>query len=275
MNPVPVIVSGVIAGLVGAAFWAAIAYNFHLEIGWIAVIIGTVVGLACCAAAKGDEGAESALIAVLITLLALVGGKYATVHAVVNRYSDEDLAVAAVADHVVWEFRRDGQSVRFPKGVNPEKAIEESEYPADVWVEATRRWSDLSDQERADIKACPNLANPDFVLSIVADEVVGEWTAAGKTIMWPEGVDPDEASHAEDYTRAIWGEATKRWDAMTADEQRAKVDEQIEFYRSIVDAFEDGATWTAFKGTFGFADTVFFGFAGLAAYATGAGLRRS
>ncbi|MEZ6096102.1 MAG: hypothetical protein R3C03_18070 [Pirellulaceae bacterium] len=65
------IFAGLAAGLMGAAIWAAIAYFANVEIGYVAVGIGFLVGFVI--AQTGPNGTGPAIGAVLITVLAFGG----------------------------------------------------------------------------------------------------------------------------------------------------------------------------------------------------------
>ena len=89
-QPVRVVLYGVVAGLLGAAVWAGIAYQFNYEIGWIAWLIGGVVGFAVGAA--GGLGNAAGLFACVITVLAICGGKITVVYIETGQYLEEVLA---------------------------------------------------------------------------------------------------------------------------------------------------------------------------------------
>lgn len=148
-----------LGGLLGAALWAAVAYFFHYEIGWIAWGVGVAAGFG--AAKFGDQldgvtGAAAAGIAVLSIFV----GKLATVHLMVDdslaqitaeNISDE-LAISYIADEVAVAYREEGLELDWPKGVDPELAEEKSDYPRDVWKDAEAAWKDCTPQERKDFK---------------------------------------------------------------------------------------------------------------------------
>lgn len=151
-----------IGGLLGAALWAAVAFLFHFEIGWIAWGIGVACGFG--AAKLGDDldwstGAAAAGIAVL----SIAVGKYAAVHLVVNdaiqeiasgeAVVDEELAISYVADEFVMAYYAEGRPVNWPGGVEPMNPTMQSEYPRDVWADAVAAWNELTPQDRADFKA--------------------------------------------------------------------------------------------------------------------------
>ncbi len=71
------IIAGVIAGFAGALVWAAIVVFAGFEIGWLAWGIGAAVG---GAVAWGSEGTPAmGVAAVVISVLAIAGGKYFSV----------------------------------------------------------------------------------------------------------------------------------------------------------------------------------------------------
>lgn len=84
-----VVIAGGVAGLIGAAVWAAVAYYANLEIGWIAWAVGGLVGFAVAAA--GGSGGAGGLIATLITIVAICGGKVAAVNFALDKFKSTDL----------------------------------------------------------------------------------------------------------------------------------------------------------------------------------------
>lgn len=71
----PAIVAGCVAALVGAVVWAAIAVFIDREIGWIAIGIGFVVGMAVRVAGRGFE-VRYAVIGAALALSGVVAGKF-------------------------------------------------------------------------------------------------------------------------------------------------------------------------------------------------------
>lgn len=72
------LVSAFGAAVVGAAIWAGIAYFTDYEIGWIAWIVGGLVGLGTTAA--GGRGVAMAGAAALLALVGIFGGKLTGMH---------------------------------------------------------------------------------------------------------------------------------------------------------------------------------------------------
>ncbi|MBN2474441.1 MAG: hypothetical protein JXB62_07520 [Pirellulales bacterium] len=160
------VVGGVIAGLIGAAVWAGISYGTGYEIGWIAWGIGLLVGLGV--ALGGEEGPLSGLLAVIISVLAILGGKYAAVELVLNRemgdpsqaieqalaqLDSDEFTISFLADGVIAAREAQGESIAWPPGVNPITAEKESDYPAEIWAQARSQWNDKSREDRETYRA--------------------------------------------------------------------------------------------------------------------------
>lgn len=164
MNMLKSLIGGLIAGLVGAAIWAAISFWTGYEIGWIAWGIGGLVGFAV--ALGGQQGMTAGLAAVVISVLAIMGGKYATVELLVNkelggseqmveqavdRLENEEFVVSWLADGIIEERTAQGEEITWPPGVTAEEAEqpdEESEYPPEIWSEAASQWDGMPPEER-------------------------------------------------------------------------------------------------------------------------------
>lgn len=56
--------------------------------------------------------------------------------------------------------------------------------------------------------------------SYIADKVVEEYQAAGKTMKWPEGMDVESAEEEKDYPPEVWKDMKERWTAMSPAEQK-------------------------------------------------------
>lgn len=59
----------------------------------------------------------------------------------------------------------------------------------------------------------------------IADTVATEWETAGRALKWPDGMTLEDAYEAEDYPQEVWGEATKRWEAMSSTQKVAFLNE--------------------------------------------------
>ncbi len=265
MNLIGAIVGGVVGGLVGAAVWGAVTYYSGWEIGWIAWGIGGLVGLGVHLGGRGHGGAGLGAVAVVLALAAVLLGKYATVRIELSAYLASDAApLSVIADIIVAERDEAGRPVRMPR---PEFAESLSEmYPPDVWNEAVQRWEAMDPGTQEAARAAPPLANPEFGIVWLADEVVEDYEQRGQAVDWPPGMNVEVAWRQAHYPADVWAEAVSRWDAMSEAEQTAHtayVGLTIEQGMAL-DEQEALAAW--FIDSFTFFDLLWFGLAaGIAA----------
>jgi len=117
----------------------------------------------------------------------------------------------------------------------------------------------------------PDLADEELVVSYVADEVVSEWQADGKTVAWPKGVNPMEAAAEADYPAGVWREASQRWNGYSTNEQDDFKQSIVVAHQVNVSRFKSEVTAEAFKESFGVIDIIFFLLGIATAYKVGAG----
>ncbi|MEW5736664.1 MAG: hypothetical protein AB1921_17600 [Thermodesulfobacteriota bacterium] len=94
---VPAAVGGVAAALASGALWAVIAVVAKAEIGFVAIGVGYLAGLAVVRASGGRKGLPMQLIASLSSILGVAAGKYGTFYHyfkafLVDKYGEEALA---------------------------------------------------------------------------------------------------------------------------------------------------------------------------------------
>lgn len=157
MKYLKLLIAGLIGGTIGAAIWAGIAMATQYEIGWIAWGIGLLVGFAVRLAAGAEtEGFVPGVLAAVIAVAAIAGGKFATVHFLIEREAASALddaivdndAIVSIADEVVAEFEEKGQAVNWPAGQDVLIADEPGDYPPDIWAEATKRYQAIPAVDR-------------------------------------------------------------------------------------------------------------------------------
>ncbi len=162
MNLIGAIIGGSLGGFIGAAVWAGIAYKTGYEIGWIAWAIGGIVGF-CVGVGSNGKGNKFGIIAVIITILSLLGGKYATVELLIQKELgneseflqsaidglDEEMTVSYVADEIIVDLESAGTEIAWPnvENLSEEPSIKEG-YPAQIWTQAEERWNAKSEQEK-------------------------------------------------------------------------------------------------------------------------------
>ncbi|HEX9722674.1 MAG TPA: hypothetical protein VGC53_00140 [Vicinamibacteria bacterium] len=161
------VVAGVVGGAIGAAVWAAVGYYTGYEVGWIAWGIGGLVGVAVRLVSNpgtdpmtGQTLPENprvpGVIAAVIAIAAVVAGKYAVIHVTLpeamNEELNDEVLISYLADDVAYERSEAGEPVDWPEGVDPDYAYQESDYPTEVWREATERWNGMSQSERESMR---------------------------------------------------------------------------------------------------------------------------
>ena len=190
------VVLGALAGLVGASVWAGIALFTGYEVGWIAWGIGALVGVAVRFASKREatytgDAAEDAIreieaasdqmgpgvVAAAIAIVSVLVGKYVAVMLLIGSLSatdfDDEVLISYVADEVVRQYVAEGRAVNWPEDVDPQFAAAEADYPPDVWAEASQRWEEMSEDERAQFEE--NTAA--MVAAMIEQNRAGAWLA--------------------------------------------------------------------------------------------------
>ena len=94
-----VLVGGIIGALASAAAWFFLEYATGHEMGWLAIAVGAITGL-CISAAAGAGSGESyarGALAVALTMVAMVGGRFVYAKVMQNVSQVTTLAPAAQA----------------------------------------------------------------------------------------------------------------------------------------------------------------------------------
>ncbi len=275
MNSISGLIGSVIGGLVGAAIWAGITYVTHWEISYIALLVGFLAGLGAQLGAKGQEGKSLGAMAAVVAVAAILGGKYMAVHfsvqSFLNEGADEELVISWFADEVVYEKMLDGDAVRWPSGVDPDEAYEKSDYPKDVWSEARTRWKRQTSSEQEILMSAPYLANEDYLLSLLADDVVDEYEAEDKDLDWPDESSDDYRVHEGDYPDDVWAEAERQWDGWSTSEQEQYRDWAIARRDQMNASMQQQYTQYGFMQSFNLFDLLWLGLAVSVAFRVASG----
>lgn len=163
------VIGASIAGALGAAVWAGISIVTNYEIGYVAIGVGAACGFGAALGARERAGAVSGIIAVLIAVVSILGGKYFAVAHFANEYvatmgdgaslfeqmnPDElrDFAASRYADEII-EARLDAGGLDQAVATEYEQLYEAGlfpeDYPDDLVAEARARW-DAMDQPARD-----------------------------------------------------------------------------------------------------------------------------
>jgi len=152
------LVGAIVGGLVGAAIWAALAYFIKIHHTGVALAVGGLVGFCAGKAAGSEAGFRVGLMAAVVTLVAVLGGKYAAVHFTVeNKFvkpasqiaiTDEILTMV-LADGIAADREAAGQKLAWPAGKSRETLDKTpKDYPADVWAAAVKQWEGMPSSAR-------------------------------------------------------------------------------------------------------------------------------
>ena len=156
------IIAGIIAGIAGAFVWAIITAVTGFEIGWLAWGIGAAVGTAVTWGSKGSK--SSGVIAVVISILAILAGKYITMEMVLAKemkvanqeigllIESEEYLISWLADSIVSEYEQQNKHVSWPMGVDSEQASKKEDYPPEIWGLAELSWNNMNEDEKAEFK---------------------------------------------------------------------------------------------------------------------------
>ena len=216
---------GAVACVIGAAIWTAVTYYTHYEISWIAWGVGVLAGIGVFAGSGRRGDVALGVLAVLFALAGILLGKFGVVYVSLQEFiSSDELHISNIADEVMYERNRNGENWPPISDFAFETAETlEQVYPRQIWAEAEQRWATMSDAERQDVRELPQLANPEYHLVYMADQLVYEYQTEGKALEWPPGMSVDIAFHQEDYPADLWADVVQRWDAMPAGEQETYV----------------------------------------------------
>jgi hypothetical protein len=150
-------IGAAIGGLIGTVIWAAVSYFLNVEVGYIAWAIGGLVGFGSAIGTKGGSS-TSAIIAVIITIVAICAGKYIAVYLAMSGATASMTASSAeltdefwtslIADEICEEKEQRGETLNWPANANREAPEKRTDYPADVWREATAHWNAMDPAER-------------------------------------------------------------------------------------------------------------------------------
>lgn len=247
------VIGSAIGGTIGAAIWAAVSYFLHVESGWIAVAVGALAGFGMALGSSATAGITGGVLACVIALLSIAGGKFAAIEFAVSRAPQpfgEQYAISFLADYHVRQFEAEGKQVRWPGGSpSPDGAMTEAEYPTDVWALAEADWAALPEPVKDVCLDYGELAVADYRTSVFADQLGYEWEADGRELAWPDGAVPYMGESAADYPADLWRAATEWEQSLSPDEQASILQPIADTQRAGITAQVDKLKWQAFKAT--------------------------
>jgi hypothetical protein len=151
---------GIAGGIAAAIIWVTFTSAFGREFGWLACAIGLSAGLAIRRFSPRISRGVAVSAAVLATIAVISSAKYLVASSLAaQRFAvlrsqlvtvDEDMMIATVADEIAQERLKAKLPVAWPAGMTYEDAMEQEDYPVDIWAAARERWSSFTkgEQER-------------------------------------------------------------------------------------------------------------------------------
>jgi hypothetical protein len=154
-------IGAAIGGLIGTVIWALVAYFLNVEVGYIAWAIGGLVGFGSAIGTKGGSP-TSAMIAVVITIVSICAGKFVAVYLAMSGAAaamtltteelTDEFCISLIADEICYAKMDRGERIQWPPGANREAPEKQSDYPADIWADASSEWTAMNPQERQQAK---------------------------------------------------------------------------------------------------------------------------
>ncbi len=154
-------IGGILGSLLGVVAWVSVGYLLYLQIGWIAIGMGFMVGFGVRVAAGEDDGIAPGITAAVITIVAILLSKFLVAVLLAGVVADqlagvvrdvEMLAVQQVADKIVDERINAGEEIDWPENNLPLFGRVDGDvsrdYPPEIWEEAQLRFEDLPDDEQ-------------------------------------------------------------------------------------------------------------------------------
>ena len=155
MNLVTGFIFGFVAGVIGALVWAGIAVVGNVEIGWIAIGIGFLVGIGTSFGSKGG-GIAPALIAALITVASIAGGKYFTVKyfsmqmdTQMQEFTEDDAIVNLILEGPESDLKM-FEKLPAVSQANFEDDIVSNDFHPKVWAYGKEKWDAMTEAEQLD-----------------------------------------------------------------------------------------------------------------------------
>lgn len=234
---------GLAAGVVSVGVWCLVGMFSGYSLGFLAIAVGALVGVAVRFGAGPHEGVFPGLTAVLISvasivvsrvlLTMLVFGHEWLPHAGAAAATTEQDVIAHVAHQVVIpEFRQQGKPFALPETAMEAESFPENPQPKDyhlpeVWAEAERRWRSWTPEEQAAFRQRmqdeeDGVDRESLIARVLDQEVAPAFTQQGKPIYNPNPAD-DDGSMKGQYAPEAWQEAERRWDAQTPAQQQAAI----------------------------------------------------
>jgi hypothetical protein len=219
--------------------WVGVTYATHRGLGFLAIVVGCLVGVGVRLGAGSHEGWMPGLTALFLGLGAIFAGNVAVTYLLFDDSwgagilggpelsSEEEIVAEIASNEVMPEFQKAGRPFELSDedfDNLPDDYSVKDEYLPAVWAEAEKRWKSLSPDQQAVKKqklmdARLGIDRDSMIAKIVEENVAKEFEAQGKSIHASDDVEFIDT--ASQYHPDAWAEGVKRWEALAPDEQAA------------------------------------------------------
>jgi hypothetical protein len=151
MGALRAVVGALVAGTIGSVAWAFLLLEMNTEYGVLAWAVGGLVGLGALLGSGRKIRPMNGVIAALVAVLSVFGGKYYAVHDGFTNYSDE-LSKSYLADTVAERFMDEGRDFTWPAAGEDGNRTSVAHYPREIWSKAEIRWSQMGEEDQANFK---------------------------------------------------------------------------------------------------------------------------
>ena len=236
-----------VAGAVCALVWGGLVYWTGWEIPIAALGVGFLVGCGAAIGVQSHAGFMSGLIAGVVTLASVFGGKFLAASWYVSDFMDaigpamhsvytepldhtqgwmtDEQAIAWKVQHEVVRLEYIGSDLDCPDTVDDEANAPELDwYPQDIVERVRGNWAEKTAEERTLAKI--ELAN-EIGMGMTADDAVPAFEGRGVALEYPRQHTYETAYFVKDYPLEVQSAAEMRWFNMSPDKQCEYVNERI------------------------------------------------
>jgi len=160
------LVTGVVLAGAGAWIWSALIVHLNVEIGWLAIGIGAVVGIGIGVTNRSLPNGAAALLAAGLSLGSIGLGKYWSVTTMIENAKTEfhigdmlkmDMEQMLISDMADMMLTQQGDTATMKRVENQvNQHVERGDftfqvasfYPEQVWTDAEIAWYEIDDDER-------------------------------------------------------------------------------------------------------------------------------
>ena len=170
-----------VGGALGAGIWAAIAHYAGFEFSLIAILVGGLCGVGAAVATQGRGGAVAGVIAAVMALAAIAGGKYAAVSMAYDEIIgaaptvNDDVMVEWLTNDLAIDWESEGREIDWKNATSFETSIYPDDYPQDLLDAGEAAFIAMTPIERDDLRASIEAEYAAFEDAVMGVGFVAMW----------------------------------------------------------------------------------------------------